>query len=117
MKDYRDIWKRRSERHTLSDEQLMAYLEGRLAGPERRDIEELLSSEGMESDAIEGLQALSAAEAHRMRARLLARLWKRVGRRHRIRRKRGMNQAGIIAVAVLLVLLIACFLVFWMLRK
>ena len=41
---------------TLSDEQLMAYMEAKLNAEEMRQIEELMSEDSAEADAIEGLQ-------------------------------------------------------------
>jgi anti-sigma factor RsiW len=46
----------------LSDEQLMAYLEGKLDPEAERQVEEWLSEEGAEADAIEGLKAMPATE-------------------------------------------------------
>lgn len=43
----------------LTEEQLMAYLEGKLSAEQQRQIEYLLSEEGMDSDAIEGLKELA----------------------------------------------------------
>lgn len=40
----------------LSEEKLMAYLEGKLSASECREVEELLSAEGMESEALDGLK-------------------------------------------------------------
>ena len=39
----------------ISQEQLIAYLEGRLSAEEQHDVELWLAEEGMESDALEGL--------------------------------------------------------------
>jgi hypothetical protein len=63
----------------LSDEKLMAYLEGKLTPAEQRDVEKWLADEGMESDALEGLNMLSSTETriavgklnHKLRKNLL----------------------------------------------
>lgn len=49
----------------VTDEQLMAYMEGKLSPEERRAMEELMSDGGPESDAIEGLNMMHAAETKR----------------------------------------------------
>lgn len=46
----------------LSEEKLMAYLEGKLSPAEQHEVEKWLAEEGMESDAIEGLQAMKPDE-------------------------------------------------------
>jgi hypothetical protein len=46
----------------LSEGKLMAYLEGKLSPAEQRDVEKWLADEGMESDALEGLNMLGPTE-------------------------------------------------------
>ena len=47
----------------LPEEKLMAYLQGTLPTEETHEVEQWLAQDGPESDAIEGLQQLQAAEA------------------------------------------------------
>lgn len=117
MKDYRDIWNAGEGSKGLTEEQLLAYLEGRLPELEQRALEELLCSEGIESDALEGLKALGGTEAKKARNALNTALWKRVGRSRHKRRGIGSQQWSLIAIAIVLLLAIACFLVFWMMRR
>ncbi|OJW81311.1 MAG: hypothetical protein BGO69_04400 [Bacteroidetes bacterium 46-16] len=46
----------------LPEDKLMAYLEGKLSAEEMREVENFLSQEGFESDAIEGLKYLQPAD-------------------------------------------------------
>lgn len=54
----------------LPEDKLVAYLEGRLSPEEQREVEALLGDEGMESDAIEGLQQLKMEEARQLAAQI-----------------------------------------------
>ncbi|HTM66079.1 MAG TPA: hypothetical protein VL093_07155 [Flavipsychrobacter sp.] len=46
----------------LSEEKLQAYLEGKLSAEEQREVEAFLADDGMESDALEGLEQLDKQE-------------------------------------------------------
>ncbi len=89
----------------VSDEQMLAYVEGRLSPEEARVVEEALAEEGPESDAVEGLQGIDAAEARRLSARLNHDLQRKIRSGKRVRR-RGMDGKWT-WVAVLVVLLVA----------
>ncbi len=117
MSDFKDIWNADAGAEGLSDEQLMAYIEGRLPEAERHAIEARLADEGMESDALEGLQTLSAEEARMSKARLNAELQKALHKKRRQRRGLARQQWNVIAVVVLLLLLLMCFGMFWMMRR
>jgi ferric-dicitrate binding protein FerR (iron transport regulator) len=116
MKDYRDIWNEAQGRG-LSEEQLLAWLEGRLPEAERHALEEMLASDSMESDALEGLQSLGESDAKQMRRQANTRLWKSLAKRRRPVRRRSLQHSGLVALAAVLILILACFLVFWMLRR
>src|SRR5690606_37717844 len=49
-----EIWK--NDHNALSEERLLAYLEGSLSKEEAREVEIWLSENSMESDALEGLK-------------------------------------------------------------
>jgi hypothetical protein len=49
----------------LTDEMLLAYMEGELVPDQQRAVEEWLSEEGPESDALEGLYSLNTTETKR----------------------------------------------------
>ncbi len=99
----------------LSDEQMIAYLEGRLTGDELRKVELLLTEEGMDSDALEGLRGISTTEAQEMTGAINRQL------RQSLKKKKRRNRRGIMeqkwswmAVAVILLLAVICFAIFWM---
>jgi anti-sigma factor RsiW len=116
MSDYKDIWQDSEHEGTLSDEQLLAYIEGRLPEEERRAVEELLSREGMESDAIEGLQALDADEARGMKKRLDISLQKVLSKKRKARRGIGEQRWTWIAIGIVLILAIVCYAVMYLLK-
>jgi len=90
----------------LSDEDLLAYLEGRLTGDAARAVEEALAEGGAESDAVEGLQALGPEEAKRISARLNRELQRKMRSGKRVTR-RGVQSQRWVWVAVAIVLLAA----------
>lgn len=78
MSDLNEIWK--NNKGSLPDEQLLAYLEGRLNAEQQRDVEKWLAEEGMETDALEGLKDISATEAQKSVTRINKNLDKRLNR-------------------------------------
>lgn len=118
MSDFKDIWTEdEGAEQGLSEEQLMAYLEGRLPEAERHEVEALLSSEGMESDALEGLQSLGAGEAQAMKRHLNAGLQQALKSKKR-RKRRGIADSRwtLLTIVLLLLLAIVCFGVMWLLK-
>jgi anti-sigma factor RsiW len=109
MSDYKDIWQDSGHEGSLSDEQLLAYIEGRLPEEERHAVEEWLSREGMESDAIEGLQSLKGEEARGMKKRLDISLQQVLGKKRKKRRGIGEQRWTWIAIAIVLMLAIVCY--------
>ena len=55
---------------TLPEDKLLAYLEGRLTADEQREVEAILHEDGMESDAVEGLNELSARDTRQVASRI-----------------------------------------------
>lgn len=96
----------------LTEEKMLAYLEGRLSPAEQHEVERWLSEEGMESDAIDGLQSMPSADRHRSVARLNAGLNKRVSRRGRRVRRASPGANVVFAVLLILILLVLVWLVF-----
>jgi anti-sigma factor RsiW len=117
MSDFKDIWNADEGAMKLTDEQLLAYLEGRMSEDERLRVEGLLSSESMESDALEGLQELDADEVKRIKRQLDTDLSKTLGKKRRNRRGLASQQWNTIAIIALLLLIIICFAVFWMMKQ
>ena len=98
-------------REKLSEEKLMAYLDGKLSPAEQHDVEQWLSEEGMESDAIEGLQILRPEETHRTVNKLNHELRKTmVGKKHR-RKPLRTGLTSWIAVVIILLLAVVAYIV------
>lgn len=97
----------------VSDEQMLAYVEGRLSPEETRVVEEALAEEGLESDALEGLQSMDAVEARRLSARLNHDLQRKIRSGKRVRR-RGMDGRWVwVAVLVILLAIALAYAVIW----
>ena len=93
----------------VSEEQMLAYLEGRLPPEAARAVEEALAEEGLESDAVEGLQQMDAAEVKRLSARLNHDLQRKLRSGKRVRRRRMDGKWTLVAV---LVILLTCILAY-----
>lgn len=118
MTDANNIWKNSSAAgKELPDDQLLAYMEGRLSGDALREVEEWLSTTGMESDAIEGLQAMNSSEAMEMTAQLNHQLQRSLKKKRRQRRGLGDQKWSWIAICVVLLLAIMAFLVIYLARQ
>lgn len=89
----------------LSEERLQAYLEGKLTPEQQHEVELWLSEEGLEGDAAEGLQKLSAEEAKSSTHRLNRQLQKQLGERRRKRKNFYSEGNGLIVVIFLVLLL------------
>lgn len=106
-----------SEQHIpqegLPEDKLMAYLEGSLSPEERREVELWLGEEGMESDAIEGLQQLKLEETRQLAAQLNYKLQNEL---RKPRRKRNGyfadNKWSWIAVLIILLFAVLGYVVF-----
>lgn len=90
----------------LTEAELLAYLEGRLSAADARRVEELLSEEGMDSDAAEGLMELPIAETEAMVQQLNLKMQRQLkGRRQR--RKQDTQLWTWVAVLIILILIAA----------
>ncbi len=95
----------------LPDEKLMAYLEGKLSPEEQHEVEEWLSGEGMESDALEGLQALAPEETKKAVGKINYDLRKELGSRNKRRTKHIKdNKWSWLAIVIVLMLAIVCYI-------
>lgn len=105
MTDPNKIW--HSPGGELSPEKLTAYLEGRLSPQDSRAVELWLSEEGMESDAVEGLQQLSPEITAEATQKLRRHLRKTLAIRHdRKKKKAGFVTDRWIWIIVLTVVLL-----------
>lgn len=100
------------EKGRLPEDKLLAYLEGRLSPQEQHEVEKWLADEGMEGDAIEGLQQLDAGDAkysvsklnHKLRQELL-------NKKHHRKTAIKDNPWAMIAVIVILLVTILAYIV------
>lgn len=96
----------------LTDEQLLAYLEGKLSVEEQRRVEELLSEEGAESDAIDGLVAIQTEEVKHLASRINYKLKNDLRKQNRTRRNYYTdNKWGWLAVLIVLLLSVLAYVV------
>lgn len=98
-------------RDRLTEEKLLAYLEGRLNQAEQREVEEWLSDEGMESDAMEGLQSLQPHETRQSVSRINHRLRTSLFSRKRRRKPLKTEQLTWVAVVIILILVVVAYIV------
>lgn len=95
----------------LSEDKLMAYLEGKLSPSEQHEVEQWLADEGMESDAMEGLRALSPTETRQTVNKLNHNLRRYILGKKRKRRPLMTNYLSWIAIAVILLLAVVAYIV------
>jgi len=118
MKDPKHIWQDDPKPgHSLPEDKLMDYLEGKLSGDELREVELWLSQEGLESDAIEGLQAMPSADARQLTSHINRQLKQSLRKKPRIRRRLLDHKGSWIAVVIILMLAALGFLVIYMSMK
>lgn len=113
MSERKDIWN--SGGGKLPEDKLIAYLEGRLPADEQHAVEQWLAEEGMEADALEGLQSLPAAEAKQMVSKANYHLHKTLSARKRQRRRAIKdNPWAWLAIVVILLLCAVAYVVLQM---
>lgn len=110
MNDRDDILNN-EEKGALSEAKLLAYFEGRLSPEEQREVELLLSDEGLESDAMDGLQELSANEIKAASAELKYKLNKDLKTTPRRRKLYNDPKWAILAIFLILMLCVLGFIV------
>lgn len=98
----------------IPEEKLLAYLEGRLSPEERHEVESLLSEEGMESDALEGLLEMGPQEAKQATRKLNSHLHTQLKDKRR-RRKQPLDNNFWSGIAIILILLL-CIIGYVVLR-
>lgn len=100
------------EHGRLPEEKLIAYLEGRLSPEEQHEVEAWLAEEGMESDALEGLQQLAPEETRQSAVRLNNELRKMIaGKKERRKKHIRDNPWSWTAVVIILLLVILAYIV------
>lgn len=110
MSELNDIWN--SGKGRLSEDKLVAYMEGRLSPEEQHEVEAWLSEEGMEADALEGLKELPVKETKDAVSRLNYTLHQKLNKKNRRRSKHIKdNNWAWIAVVVILLLCVVGYIV------
>lgn len=99
-----------SPKESLSEERLLAYLEGTLPPQQQHEVEQWLAEEGMESDALEGLQQMERHARRQSIKSLNKRLTSTIRGKHKQRRKQKPDTNVAVAVAVILLLAVVCYL-------
>jgi ferric-dicitrate binding protein FerR (iron transport regulator) len=89
----------------------MQYLEGKLSPAEQHEVELWLAGEGMESDALEGLQPLAPAETRQAVSKLNHQLRKSLQKKKPRRRTAKAELNTLIAIALILLLVIIAYIV------
>lgn len=97
--------------HSLPEDKLMAYLAGKLSPAEQHEVEQWLAEEGMESDAIEGLQGQNAEDTRHTVGRLNHGLRKTLHIKKRKRRGMSTNYLAWIAIVIILMLAVLAYIV------
>jgi anti-sigma factor RsiW len=102
----------------LTDELLMAYMEGKLSPEIHRAVEELMSEDTAEADAIEGLQMMHPAETKRSVAELQRKLHTELLRNNPKRKSKfSEDYWGWIAIVIILLLIVVGYVVVRMASK
>ncbi len=95
----------------LSEDTLMAYLEGKLSPAEQHEVEQWMAEDGMESDALEGLHQLDAHDTKVAVEKLNLNLRKTLSSKKRRRRPVRSEQYTWIAIAIILLLAVLAYIV------
>ncbi|MDR3680484.1 MAG: hypothetical protein P4L41_11005 [Flavipsychrobacter sp.] len=113
MSELNDIGQpnRGNRKDGLPEERLIAYLEGKLTPAEQHEVEQWLAMEGMEGDALEGLQNIPAVEARTTVNRLNHQLQNTINYKKRKRRQIADNKWAWMAIIVILLLAVLGYLV------
>ena len=101
----------------LPEDKLMAYLEGRLPADEQHEIELWMAQDGMEADALEGLNALPAQETKQLVDSLNYKLRKELGTKKRKHEAIKTNLWSWLAIIVILLLCIVAYVVIYTVLK
>jgi len=117
MADEKDILKQDDGK--LPEDKLLAYFEGRLSPEEQHEVERWLAEEGMEADALEGLQTIPVHEVKAASAIINHQLSKELSKKKRKRKTSAIknNPWAWIAVAIILLLVILAYAILRMMTK
>jgi len=96
----------------LPEDKLLQYLDGNLSPAEQHEVEQWLADEGMESDAVEGLQNLQSDETRKSINKLNHRLRKNLQQKKHKRRLAKTDYNTLITMIVILMLALIAYIVF-----
>lgn len=99
------------QNNSLSQEKLLAYLEGNLSAEEQREVEALLSEDGADADAIEGLKDLTSADTRMLTDRIDYTLLHEL-RKNKYKGKKKLGADMWTWVALLIIILLTC-IAYW----
>jgi len=111
MSEANDIFQPGHGDKSLTEDRLMAYLEGKLSPAEQHEVEMWLAEEGMESDAMEGLKNIDTHEAKTSIKKINYNLHKSITNKKRTRRPLHADQFTWIAIAIILLLAVIAYIV------
>ena len=101
----------------LKEEKLQAYLAGLLSVEEQHEVEQWLASEGMEADALEGLQTINPDETKHMVHRVNHRLKKQLKLQRKKHGLKGMEWSWLAVIILMLLAIVAYWVLHIMLQK
>jgi hypothetical protein len=110
MADIKDIWN--NGKGKFPQDKLLAYLEGKLSTAEQHEVEVWLAAEGLEADAIEGLQYLPSEETKKIVGKLNYQLQHSLTTKKRRRTSPiKSNYWAWVAILIVLLLVIAAYII------
>ena len=115
MSDTHNIWND-DAKGLLPEDKLLAYMEGRLSPEEQHEVEAWLAEEGMEADAIEGLQQEKSSSVLKSVNRLNDNLNTHLYKNRRRRKQISDNPFAWIAVVIILLLAVLAYVVIKMMK-
>jgi len=95
----------------LSEEKLLAYLDGKLSVDEQREVEQWLADDGIESDALEGLYGQKSADTKHAVDKLNHNLRRTMLSKKRKRRPLQTDRFSWVAIAIILLLVAIAYIV------
>ena len=110
MTDKKNIPLPNHQSSQFTEDLLVAYLNGSLSPEKQHEVEEWLSNEGMESDAVEGLQNLNSNESKAITQRINHKLKKQLKTKRNKNRFIGMEWSWLF-VLIIILLAVAAYLV------
>lgn len=110
MSELNNIWN--NGQGELSEEMLKKYIEGKLTPEQQYEVEQYLSEDSLEADAIEGLKSVDSNEARELTARINYKLQHELKtKKYRNNKLFADNKWTWMAVLLVLILVIIAYVV------